>query len=67
MPFSRKLTKAEMEEQREKGLCFNCDEVYSRSFLTKRGVMIRNIQGDYLGIDYGSWLGSLTLVILSLQ
>lgn len=56
-----------MEEQREKGLYFNCDEVYSRCFLTKRGVMIRNIQGDYLEIDYDSWFGSLTLVILSLQ
>jgi hypothetical protein len=32
----RRLTAAEMAERREKGLCFNCDEIFSRGHRCQR-------------------------------
>jgi hypothetical protein len=35
-PYCRRLSSAEMSERREKGLCYNCDEVYSRGHRCQR-------------------------------
>lgn len=35
-PYCRRLSPAEMSDRREKGLCYNCDEVYSRGHRCQR-------------------------------
>jgi hypothetical protein len=35
-PYRCRLSLAEMSERREKGLCYNCDEVYSRGHRCQR-------------------------------
>jgi hypothetical protein len=36
LPYRRRLSSAEMSERKEKGLCYNCDEVYSRGHRCQR-------------------------------
>ncbi|XP_015168562.1 uncharacterized protein [Solanum tuberosum] len=44
--FVRKLTRSEMDERRLKGLCFNCDEVFTRGHLCKKLFWIDSIDEE---------------------
>ncbi|PHT91080.1 hypothetical protein T459_06193 [Capsicum annuum] len=45
-PFTKKLTKVEMAKRRAKGLCYNCDELYSIGHQCKKLFLLEVVDPD---------------------
>ena len=60
--FLTKLTRSEMEERRLKGLCFNCDEPFTRGHQCKKLFWIDSIYDD---VEFFGKGGVLILSTLS--
>lgn len=51
LPFVKRLSRAEMEEHRKKGLCYNCDELYTAGHQCKRLFWLERIDESHLEPD----------------
>lgn len=43
-PYIRRLSRVEMEERRAKGLCYNCDELYTQGHKRKKLFLIEGVE-----------------------